>query len=157
MIKDDVEYRFTTEQLEKLNRSLAAIEAAGGTLDPLKAELQQSAYRRLIGDLRNQQQEYDELRAGKRTRIECATLDELPQALIKARIARSWSVEQLAEKLGWKPSLLERYEENEYETATMRKVIEVADALDISVESVITLTEPKAATEEVFDLDPQAV
>ena len=92
------------------------------------------------------------------TEIRTLTLDDLPRALVKARIARRLSIEQLAERLGWKARLLARYEETEYESATMRKVIEVADALDISVESVITLTEPKAAaTEEVFDLDPQAV
>ncbi|MBA3438937.1 MAG: hypothetical protein H0T92_03600, partial [Pyrinomonadaceae bacterium] len=39
-----------------------------------------------------------------------------------------------------------------------RKVIEVADALCVSVQSVVTLIEPMAAAkEEVFDLNPQAV
>lgn len=157
MIKDDVEYRFTGEQIEKLSRSLAALEAAGESVDLLKAELQQSAYRRLIGDLREQQQEYDELRSGGRTRVACATLDELPKALIKARIARGLSVEQLAERLGWKASLLRRYEENGYETASFARMVDVATVLCVRVESTVTLEEMKRipTAGQLSALEPQ--
>lgn len=143
MIKSEVEYRITKEKLGKLERSLAAVEAASTGAEASDAELAQLAHRKLIGDLRAEIKEYEWLRAGDVSRIECATWDDVPQALIKARIARGLTVEQLAERLGWKVTRLRRYEENDYESATLAQMIEAATVLCVKLTGVVMLAEMK--------------
>ncbi len=143
MIKSEVEYRVTKEKLAKLERSLAAVEAIGADSEAADVELARIAHRKLIGDLRAEIKEYERLRAGAVARIECATWDDVPRALIKARIARGLTVEQLAERLGWKVTRLRRYEENDYESATFTQMIEAATVLCVKLTGVVTLAEMK--------------
>lgn len=76
---------------------------------------------------------------GRVKEIRSASLSELPQALVKARIARGLSVEQLAGVLGWKASQLRSYEESEYEKAPFSLVVEAATVLCVRVESRVIL------------------
>ncbi len=152
MVTNDQEYRVTGERIDGLTKALAEIEAGSATLDPHALECQRNAHHRLIGDLRNQLKEYDELCSGAVTQIRALTLDDLPRALVKARLARRLSVEQLAQRLGWKASLLARYEETEYESAKWPQLVSVADALSVRVESGITFEDSRhiPSTEELL-------
>ncbi len=59
-------------------------------------ELQIDSYQSAVDELREQIIEYEELEQGKRRCFKCASLIELPQTLIKARIARGLSQKEFA-------------------------------------------------------------
>ncbi|MEJ7618648.1 MAG: helix-turn-helix transcriptional regulator [Pyrinomonadaceae bacterium] len=158
IITNEAQYKVTQERVEQISRTLSDIEASEKAKDPLWLKLQRNSHLSLIEDLRNQMKEYDALREGKARRFVCSSLEDLPQALIKARIARRLSVDELAEQLGWKKSLLKRYEENEYQSASWEKILEVADALRVKVESVVSLKgEPKSKTSEEVEVENAVV
>ena len=105
----------------------------------MRLKLQRNRHLSLIGDLQNQMKEYEESKAGRVKEIRSASLGELPQALVKARIARGLSVAQLARMLKWKVSQLRRYEERKYEDAPYSLLVEAATVLCVRVESRVVL------------------
>jgi DNA-binding Xre family transcriptional regulator len=95
-----------------------------------------------LDELRAQLREYEELRDGKVTVLEATSLDELPSALIRARIATNLTQKALAERLGVKEQQVQRYEATMYSGVTFDRVRAVADALDVRVNQRITLPPP---------------
>lgn len=59
--------------------------------------------------------------------------------LIKARIARGLTQKELAEKLNINERQIQRYESTLYEGAALRRLQEVADALNVKIREEITL------------------
>lgn len=59
-------------------------------------------------------------------------LDNLPNMLIKKRRLNGWTQEQLAEKLGIKEQQVQRYESTKYQSASLRRLIEIAKILEIT-------------------------
>lgn len=141
MIKNDFQYRITKTQLKRLEDSHAQVEAASNGYEPLMRELQADAHQSLIHELRRNLREYDALRAGKRTRFKCDSLDKLPETLIKARIAQGLTHQQLADLLNIKVQQLQRYEATDYESISFAKLSEIADALGIEISFRATLGE----------------
>ncbi|MFQ5641061.1 MAG: helix-turn-helix domain-containing protein [bacterium] len=61
--------------------------------------------------------EYQELKSGKRKVSEISSFEQLPVALIQARIARGLTQKELARKLGLKEQQIQRYEASGFATA----------------------------------------
>jgi len=75
------------------------------------------------------------------TVLKAQSLSELPGILIKARIARGLSQRDLAETLGLKEQQIQRYESEEYATANLRRLAEVAEALRLNISEVAELSD----------------
>lgn len=56
-------------------------------------------------------------------------LENLPEMLIEERIRLGFTQKQLAEKMGLKEQQIQRYEANRYQSASLRRLQEVAKAL----------------------------
>ena len=67
------------------------------------------------------------------------SLDGLPEALVKARIARGMTQKELAERLGLKEQQVQKYEATDYASASLSRVRAVIRALDVSVTEKISL------------------
>lgn len=61
------------------------------------------------------------------------SFDELPQALIKARIALRLSQKDPADRLGIKEQQIQRYESTDYQSASMSRLHDIVQALGVSV------------------------
>jgi transcriptional regulator with XRE-family HTH domain len=66
--------------------------------------------------------------------ITVGSFEELPEVLIKARIARGWTQRQLARKLKLKEQQIQRYESVNYRTVSVGRLLDIAQALDIRLE-----------------------
>ena len=86
-----------------------------------------------LEELLEQVEEYENLKARKIHRLECKSLEELPEALIKARIFRGLTQEQLAEILNVKEQQVQRDEANMYANSSFTKILKVQRALDIEI------------------------
>ena len=140
MIKNENQYKVTKAKLAELEKSLAEYRASNlDKEDRRMRRLHEDAHRSLIEELRAELIEYEELKSGKRKRIVCASLQELPEALIKARIARGFSHKELADLLGMKEQQVQRYEATDYESAALWRLMEVAAVLCVGVEATVTL------------------
>jgi ribosome-binding protein aMBF1 (putative translation factor) len=140
MIKNEREYRITKAQAEKFERALAEISASGDTgLHPLLQKAQREGIQSQLEELQEQISEYEALRSGSRLVISLDSLEELPQALIQARIAAGLTQRELAERLGLKEQQIQRYEATEYASADLARLNEIARALKIRVREDIFL------------------
>ena len=79
--------------------------------------------------LQNEIKEYERLQRTKPAKLKLEQLNDVPRTLIRARISSGLSQRQLAERLGLKEQQIQRYEATNYETASLRRVLEVAAAL----------------------------
>ena len=64
---------------------------------------------------------------------------DIAVALIQARIARHWTQKQLAEKLDLPEQQIQRYESSRYKGVALERLQEIADALGVRVQEVVTL------------------
>lgn len=152
MIKNEREYRITKAQAKKFEHALSELVASGGDsrLDPLLQKAEREAVQSQLEDLQEQISEYEALRSGKRTVISLDSLEELPQALIQARIASGLTQRELAEKLGLKEQQIQRYEATEYASADLARLSEIARALKIRVREDVLLEDSQQTSGELL-------
>jgi len=80
--------------------------------------------------------EYEALRAGSVRAVPVSGLDDLPGALVQARIAAGLTQRQLAERLEVAEQAVQRDEAGGYARATLDRLQRVAEALGLQVEGV---------------------
>ncbi|MEW5529956.1 helix-turn-helix transcriptional regulator [Streptomyces virginiae] len=73
--------------------------------------------------------EFESIREGKVSTFELNSLDDLPNALIKARISRKLTQSELASRLEVSEQMIQKDESGGYETARLDRLADVADAL----------------------------
>ncbi len=136
MIKNERQYRITKTQARKFEQALAQLKEAPSepsALHPLLQQAQEEALQSQRDDLRAQIAEYEALANGEQTAFRSHSFDELPIALIRARIAAGLSQKELAERLGVKEQQVQRYEATEYSSASLARVKAVIQALGVTV------------------------
>lgn len=141
MIKNDKQYQVTRNRLKEFKESISPLEEQ--MLDPRLKELQLSAMRSQIEDFEYEIREYEMLKEGKTKYIIVDNLANLYKALIKARIAKQWTQADLGKVLSLKEQQIQRYEMSNYSTASLSRVIEVANVLGIDMDKAkLKLNEP---------------
>lgn len=132
MIRNAREYRITKAQAAKFERALEGVDSDPSAHPNVHRRLikaQREAMASQLVTLRREIKEYERLRSSRRRQINPEEIAGLPHKLIRARIAAGLSQRELAEKLGLKEQQIQRYEATNYETASLKRVIEVARAL----------------------------
>lgn len=153
MIKNERQYRVTQAQAKKFEEALAQFE---GNLDkreevhPLLWQAQRDALQSQLSELCEEIEEYKALKSGQYKVLELESLEELPLALIKARIAAGLSQKELANRLGIKEQQIQRYEDTEYASASFTRLIEVSQALGIKVREDVFLPNAQVSLNTLF-------
>lgn len=141
MIKNERQYRITKSQAEKFQSALDRLKA-DTSKDALLAQLERDALQSQLDELLDQLRQYDELRSGRQSVIEVSSFDELPNALVKARIASGLSQKDLADRLAMKEQQVQRYEATNYGSASMSRLQEVVNALGLAIRKEVFLPKP---------------
>ena len=136
MIKNERQYRITRTQAERFAQTLEGLrsrpEGADG-VHPMIAQAQVEAVSSQLADLEAELREYEAIREGKFPVEALREAVNLPELLIKARIARGLTQRELADRLGLKEQQIQRYEATDYATAKWSRIREVAGALCMEV------------------------
>lgn len=132
MITNEVQYRATKAHLERFEQAAANIDMRPGPRSKLE-QLELDAVRAQADDLRAELAEYEQLRSGGQSTFDAATLEELSVVLVKARIARGWTQRQLGDALGMAEQQIQRYEANEYRSASLARLCDIANALGVTI------------------------
>ena len=140
MIKNERQYKITQSQIAKFEAALAELAASSGKNARLR-QLEEDALRSQLDELRDEAQLYKQLRSGVLESIHIESFDELPLALVKARILAGLSQKELAERLGLKEQQIQRYESTDYASASLTRITQVAEALGVSIAGEITYAE----------------
>ena len=86
-----------------------------------------------LADLEAELREYEAIREGRFEVEALRVVADLPELLIKARIAQGLTQRELADRLGLKEQQIQRYEATDYATAKWSRIREVAGALSMEV------------------------
>ena len=136
MIENEQQYRITSDWARKFEQTLAELQ--GRPLDkrlkhPKLRQAEEDSLQSTIEDLRQQMRDYEAKRPRQPTTLTLESFEELPGALIKARIAQGLTQKQLAERMGLKEQQIQRYEATKYASASLTRVGQVIRALGIQV------------------------
>lgn len=143
MIKNDRQYRITKSAATRFEEALRQLDS-GATpptpgVDPAIERAEREALKSQLDDLRGEIREYEELASGRIGVIELGSLADLPQALVRARIAAGLSHRELADRLGMKEQQIQRYEATDYQQASLGRLLEVATALNVNLRKDLLL------------------
>ena len=139
MIKNEKQYRITKAQIRRFQDAVAEVagQARPANVSARLWEAQRAAAQSQMEELAEQVEAYERLNAGRSRGVVLEGVEDLPKALIRARIAAGMTQESLARRLGVKPQQVQRYEATEYGSATFARILKVVQALGLSM--------PKAA------------
>ena len=137
MIKNERQYKITKSQITKFEAALDELTARDGDNARLQ-KLEKDALRSQLDELRDEVDQFEQLRSGGPKPIHIESFDELPRALVKARIAAGLSQKELAERLGLKEQQIQRYEATDYCSASLSRLKEVAEALGVNIAGEMT-------------------
>jgi len=142
VIENERQYHVTKKRIVQFEASLASLQATprpSHVPSRLHQAMQESIASQLA-DLHREVAEYEALKARQVSALELHSLSELPDLLIKARIARGYTQAELARRLHLKPQQLQRYEATRYHSVSFRRLLEIARALDIDLSETVQLT-----------------
>ena len=140
MITNERQYAITTARAERFKQALANSEQQGRKpLHPRSLKAMREGLESQLQDLQKELSDYEKLRDGTVTTIVVDSILELAVGLVKARIVRNWTQKELAERLGLPEQQIQRYEATLYKGAAVERLQEVADALKVRVQEIITI------------------
>ncbi len=141
MIKNERQYKITRSKADEVRVALSELDNAplADGLDPAMRAMQLEALRGTLGDFKAELADYDALHDA--TLIEATGISEFPTAVVQARIARGWTQRQLAEKVGLAEQAIQRYEANDYAGVSFARLVDIADALELTVHYDVRLAE----------------
>src|ERR1700761_9261714 len=118
MITNDRQYKIVKSQVDDFQDALEGLSfSLPENVHPKIAEAHKNAIQSQLNELLADIKEYEDLKEGRILVSEINSLDQLPLALIQARIANQLTQAELAEKLGLKMQQIQRYEAEQYESA----------------------------------------
>jgi Predicted transcriptional regulator with C-terminal CBS domains len=142
MITNERQLKITRAQAARFEKALAEMEQRQEEgVSPLLRRAERDALASQRESLRSEIAEYEALRGGKRQVFEASSFEELPRLLIQARIARGMTQKDLAERLGLKEQQVQRYEGTGYASASLSRLRQVVEALEVQVRETVTLNE----------------
>jgi len=134
VIKNERQYRITKTQAERFDRTIAEVTAAPHRdLHPALRKAEIDGLVSQLEELKRELKEYEALRSGKRRVIALDSIEELPKTLIQTRIAAGLSQEELAAKLGLKAQQIQRYEANNYQSASLERINKIVRVLGVKL------------------------
>jgi DNA-binding Xre family transcriptional regulator len=139
MIKNERQLRITKKKLREFKVVLSELNKDYISNKNLKSKMQIDALESDISILGSEIKEFDHLKSGTIKVITAKSFHELPEVIIKARIARSMTQKDLALSLGMKEQQIQRYENNNYASVSFSKIEKIVEALGITIEEKVKL------------------
>lgn len=139
MIANERQFRITKTAVRDFEVALARLETVEAHRPPEMRQVMREAIESQLEELREQVAEYEALRGGRVQVLELNSLEELPDALIRARIAAGLTQKELAARLGLKEQQIQRYEATRYAGVSLDRIQAVAAALRMRIRERVIL------------------
>lgn len=123
-------------RIERVRSSLRELESWASLktgVNPEVIELRKRSLRENLRRLERGVATYNEIRAGTVDTFEANRLEDMPNILKKARIAKGLTQRQFAELLGLKEQQVQRYESENYAGISLNRLYEVVRTLGIDL------------------------
>jgi HTH-type transcriptional regulator / antitoxin HigA len=142
MIENDQHYQVTKQRLAQFEASLASLQRTPcpDHVPPRLHQAMQDSVASQLADLREEVAAYEARRAAQGVPLELHALRELPDLLIQARLARGYTYADLAQRVHLTPQQLQRYEATRYHSVSFRRLLAIAQALEVDLADTVRLT-----------------
>ena len=123
-------------QLGISRKKLADLQSYRKTVaqrDSTASRLELDSIDDVMAELEREISEYERLYNSHPSQIELGSLDELPLAIIRARIASGLTHKELADRLQLTESAVQRYEQQRYRGASFERLRDVINVIGIPV------------------------
>jgi HTH-type transcriptional regulator / antitoxin HipB len=137
MIQNERQYRITQTKLREFEQELAALNPQDPNIHPRQIIGWTNSLNIIIGELRQEVAEYEQLKSGNVLTFVLGSIEDLPITLIKARIAAGLTQKDLAEKIGVQEQQIQRYEANHYGSASFDRLRAIANALKVEITQAV--------------------
>lgn len=136
MITNDYQYRLTKAAADKFRTALVEMKSASARADihPRLLKAEREAMESQLQDLEAELADYVRLKGSGAAHIAIGSVSALGRGLVQARIAAGLSQKELANKLRLKEQQIQRYEQTEYETASLGRLADVARVLHVRID-----------------------
>lgn len=131
MIKNRKQYKTVQERAAQVAETLHELEIQKEAMNPRLYSLNRNALESQQEDLQREMNEFDSLKSGALRKTGGSPLADIDKALISYRISLGWTQKELAGKIGVKEQQIQRYEANDYQSASLHRIIEIVDAMGI--------------------------
>ena len=142
MITNERQYRITRKRAFSFAHAIEEFDDKSDErpdVHPRLLQAEREAMESQLADLREELEEYEQLKSAELSVISVASFEELADGLIKARIAGGLSQQALAQRLKLKEQQIQRYEAERYASASYQRLCQVARALEVRIENEILL------------------
>ncbi len=136
-IKNQWQYRHAKAQARKFAEVLAHFDErpeAHPGVHPRLIRAQKETVASELELLREEIKKYEKLRRKKAVVPRLEFISQLPETLVKARIASGLTQAALAKKLGLKPQQIQRYEATNYAQASLARIQQIARVIEAASE-----------------------
>lgn len=141
MIKNEKEYQISLDWLRRFEQSVAELDNNESLkIDRTRWQLHRDSYQSQVDALKSEIAEYERLincNKSQSIQIKVESINKLPDALIKARIAAKISQQQLAEILGIEEQRVKQYENTDYQCASFVEILEVSTVLGVEFATAV--------------------
>ena len=149
MIKNQKQETIVRKEIEDLRAMLIDMDSASiNQKFDLKQKIQYNILKGRIQDLNSEIEEYEYLTSSDLNVLKINTND-LQKAIVSFRIASGLTQKEFADKLEIQEQQIQRYEQNDYLTASFERIIQILQTLDIEV----TLKKKFSKKMKVVDLN----
>ena len=138
MIKNERQYRIAKAQVAKFEKALKTFGSKSSkdhSTHPKLVKAQKDAIQSQLDSLNSELHEYDELQSGRVPAPDLGYIAVVPRDLIRARIAAGLTQKDLAKRLGMAEQQIQQYEAKDYESVSLARIAEIANALQSSSSS----------------------
>jgi HTH-type transcriptional regulator/antitoxin HigA len=142
MILNQRQYNVTKAQIKRLQKTLDLSKGKKGEMDERIYSAMIAGIKSQINELKGQLKEYEKIQKAKALYY---SLENLPNVLIQARVARGWTQKKLAEKLNVDPQQIQRYEKTGYSSVSLERAIEIFQVMGIDLKGRISLQSKNVA------------
>ncbi len=153
MIKNNNELKSVQNKLKELSIALEKHRDKEVQSDVL-SQMNKDSLKSYIQEFEQEIKQYLDLKQGKACIINIENIDRLHELLIKSRIAFKISQEELGKKLGVSQQQVQRWESSNYETITWSKMLDVFEALGITIPlSHVVIKQPEFLIVTEYKID----
>ncbi|MDB9540573.1 helix-turn-helix transcriptional regulator [Anabaenopsis arnoldii] len=139
MIKNEQQYQNSLAWLQRFEQSIAELDDNEQLkAEPKRWKLHRDSYQSQVDELKSEITEYERLincDTSKPLKIQVDSLNKLPDALIKVRLAAKITQRELADRLGIAEQRVKEYEDTDYQCASFVEILEVSTALGVEFET----------------------
>lgn len=141
MIRNEKQYRISKAQARRFAEAISELDRQKRprNITPRLWQAQREAAESQLHDLQEALARYESLQSGSGEKLVLETVDDLPKALIEARISAGITQEGLAKRLGVKTQQVQRYEATDYASASFARIRRVVAALGLRIPKPIIL------------------